>query len=45
MLQLLRIYARKIYPTADENQIKQLVPLLLQQLYEKMQTGDTSVRT
>lgn len=43
MLQLLRIQARKSYPMADENQIKQLVPLLLQQLYEKMQTGDTSV--
>lgn len=44
MLHLLRIFARKTYPMADENQVKQLVPLLHTQLYEKMQTGDTSVR-
>lgn len=43
MLHLLRIFARKTYPMADENQVKQLVPLLHTQLYEKMQTGDTSV--
>ena len=43
LLKLLNLQARKTYPNADENQIKQLVPLLLQQLYERMTKGDTSV--
>lgn len=43
LLKLLNLQARATYPAADENQIKQLVPLLLQQLYERMQNGDTSV--
>lgn len=44
ILKLLNLYARQTYPTIDEHQLKQLVPLLLQQLYEKMRTGDTSVK-
>lgn len=43
LLKLLNIQARKTYPSADDNQIKALVPLLLQQLYERMHNGDTSV--
>lgn len=43
LLKLLNLFARKTYPTADENQINRLVPLLLQQLYEQMQKADTTV--
>lgn len=44
MLSLLSLYARTQHPTATDLQIKQLVPLLLTQLHEKMNLGDTSVR-
>lgn len=43
MLNLLSLYARKQHPTANDTQVKQLVPLLLTQLHEKMNLGDTSV--
>ncbi|KAG4079249.1 hypothetical protein HA402_006972 [Bradysia odoriphaga] len=43
MLNLLSMYARKQHPTANDTQIKQLVPLLLTQLHEKMNLGDTSM--
>lgn len=44
LLKLLNLLARRYHPTATEQQVNQLVPLLLQQLYERMQKGDTSVR-
>lgn len=44
MLNLLSMYGRTQHPTANDMQIKQLVPLLLTQLHEKMNLGDTSVR-
>lgn len=44
ILQLLDLYCRKLHPAATEMQVKQLVPLLLKQLQEKMNLGDPSVR-
>lgn len=44
MLNLLSLYGRKQHPTANDSQIKQLVPLLLTQLQEKITLGDRSVR-
>lgn len=44
LLKLLNLLARSYHPTATDQQVSQLVPLLLQQLYERMQKGDPSVR-
>lgn len=44
LLKLLNLLARRFHPTATDQQVTQLVPLLLQQLYERMQKGDPSVK-
>lgn len=43
LLRLLNIKARKDNPMFSDFEIRQLVPLLLQQLYHQMEAGDTSV--
>lgn len=43
LLRLLNIKARKDNPLFTEYELKQLVPLLLQQLYHQMEAGDTSL--
>lgn len=43
LLQLLRIYARNTYPGAEERNINELVPLLLQQLTQMVSAGNLTV--
>lgn len=43
LLRLLNVKARKDNPMFSDNEIRQLVPLLLQQLYHQMEAGDPSV--
>ncbi len=43
LLRLLNFKARKDNPMFSDFEIRQLVPLLLQQLYHQMEAGDTSV--